>query len=57
MARTTTTCGRCGGTARSESSTGFVRWAHVTPPAVPHPVDPDDGYVSGPADDEAGDPL
>lgn len=42
-----TTCGRCGGTAEWVSGIG---WSHVAPTrrTLGHPVDPDDGHVSGP---------
>jgi hypothetical protein len=45
MARTLTTCGRCGGTARWTPGVG---WEHVADTARTqgHAVDPDDGYAA-----------
>lgn len=55
------TCGNCGGTIEYRAvpaGSGVSKfWQHVSPPRFAHVPDPDDGYVSGPADDEAGDPL
>lgn len=46
------TCYHCRGTVRRVH---FSNWEHVVPPKVQHAAEPDDGAVSEPADDEAGD--